>query len=244
MAKPKILVLDIETAPITAYVWKTYNVSFIGPEQIIEPGRTICWAAKWVGKAGLYFMSEWDDGTEEMLYGMHELLEEADAVVTYNGDRFDLPKLNGEFLLAGITPPPPPTSIDVLKTVRKMGFSMNKLAHVGPLMDVGAKLEHEGFSLWAKVLDDDPKAQRKMQTYNEQDVVLLEKVYKKLRPFIRNHPHLGDTETAACGACGSGHLQRRGHRRTKAFSIVRLQCQTCGAWCDGKRTKIKARRNG
>lgn len=236
--KPKILVLDIETKPIKAYTWRLYDVT-IGLDQIIENGGTLCFGAKWLNEKQTYFYSEWDDGHEAMIRAAHALISEADAIVTYNGDKFDLPKLQGEFLLYGLKPPPPTTSIDVLKTVRKMGLTSNKLAFVGPLLAVGRKIKHAGFQLWVDVLDGKERAQVQMRNYCLQDVRLLEKVYNKVRPFIKNHPHLGSEKgSGACGACGSNHVQSRGYRRTKSFRIQRLQCQSCGGWSDGKREKI------
>lgn len=232
----KILSLDIETRPALAYTWKAYDVN-IGYEQIVEPGGIICFAAKWVGKKDVIFYSEWTHSRMEMLKAARALLEEADAVLTFNGESFDLPKLNGEFLLVGLDPAPPVTSIDVYKAVKKLGYIVNKLAFIGPLLDVGAKVKHEGFGLWLRVMAEDAKAQAKMQKYNIQDVVLLEKLYKRILPFIANHPHLGD-EKGACGACGSDHVQHRGWRRTKFFKVRRIHCQSCGAWAEGTRVKI------
>jgi RNase_H superfamily len=238
MNKPKILVLDIETKPAQAFVWRMWKVD-INPEMLISPGGTICVGAKWVGDSAKHFMAEWQEGGHKgMLKQVHELLSEADAVVTYNGDKFDLPKLNGEFILNGFKPIPPLTSIDLIKTVRKFGFDMNRLGFIGPLLGLGDKIKHEGFSLWTKVMGGDEKAQGRMKKYCLQDVVLTEALYKKVRPFIRNHPHLGDTKSLACGSCGSKHTHSRGYRRTKTFRIQRIQCQDCGSWSDGIRSKV------
>jgi len=233
----KLLILDIETRPAVAYVWRTFKEN-IGYEQVLDPGGMICFAAKWAGSSETEFYSEWTHSRGEMLRQAHRLLSEAEAIVTYNGDKFDLPKLQGEFLAEGLPPTPPLTSIDVLKTVRKLGFLMNRLAFIGPLLKVGEKVKHEGFDLWAKVVAGDEKARTKMRKYNIQDVVLLEKLYLKLRPFIRNHPHMG-REKRECGACGSNNVQSRGFRRTKTFRISRIQCQSCGSWSDGKREAVK-----
>lgn len=234
----KILSIDIETRPALVYTWGVYDVN-IGYEQIVEPGGIICFAAKWVGEKAknTVFYSEWTHSRYEMLKAARDLLNEADAVLSFNGIKFDLPKLNGEFVLEGLTPAGPVTHIDVLKTVRKFGLIMNKLAFVGPLLGVGEKIKHEGFSLWVKVMAGDPKAQNKMRKYNIQDVVLLEKLYNRIKPFIVDHPHLGD-EAHECGSCGSDHLQKRGYRRSKYFKTERLQCVSCGAWQTGKREKI------
>ena len=232
----KILILDIETRPTIAYVWRAWDEN-TSPDKVIKHGGLLCWAAKWAGQRDKIFMSEWEHGHEAMVEGIHALLEEADAVVTFNGDKFDLPILQGEFLLAGLKPPAPTTSIDVIKTIKKLGLFMNRLAYVGPLLGLGGKLTHEGFKLWSAVNDGDPKAQDKMKRYNIRDIVLLESLYKKVKPYIKNHPHLGSTKHE-CGACGSNHVQSRGFRRTKYFKIQRIQCQNCGSWSDGTRTKI------
>jgi hypothetical protein len=234
----KVLLLDIETSPTAAYVWRAYGEQNIGTEQIIDSGGIICVGAKWLGEKQTHLFSDWEHGHVEMLLLVHEMMSYADAVITYNGDKFDLPKLQGEFLLNGLGPTPPCTSIDVIKSVRKFGFFMNKLAYIGPLLSQGAKIETGGFSLWTKVLAGDEKAQAQMAKYCKQDVVLLEKLYLRIRPFIRNHPHLGKVGAHECGACGSTHVQSRGTRRTRAFKIQRLQCQACGSWQDGTRKKI------
>lgn len=232
----KILSLDIETKPAVVYTFQAYDVN-ISPDQVIDPGGVLCFAAKWVGKREMFFASEWTHSRVEMLELLRDLLADADAVISYNGNRFDLPKIQGEFALAGLAPPAPVTSIDVLKAVKKLGFMINKLAFIGPLLGLGRKLKHEGFGLWRSVVEGDPKAQERMMRYNKQDVLLLEKLYTRIKPYIADHPHLGD-EKGLCGSCGSDHQQKRGFRRTKFFKTERLQCQSCGAWSTGKRLKV------
>lgn len=233
----RVLILDIETRPAVAYTWQAYDTN-INVEQIIDAGGVICVGAKWLGEKQTYLYSDWEHGHLEMLVAVHEMLSFADAVVTFNGIKFDLPKLQGEFLLNGLGPTPPATSIDCLKAVRKFGLFMNKLAFVGPHLDVGEKMKHEGFTLWTSVLEGDTAAQKRMSKYCVQDVVLTEKLYLKIRPFILNHPHLGKVGAHECGACGSTHVQSRGSRRTRAYKIQRLQCVACGSWQDGVRKKI------
>lgn len=232
----KILALDIETSPTLAYVWKFFREN-ISLDQVKEPGDILCVGAQWVGTNKKFFLSTWGNGRQDMLEGIHELISQADAILTYNGDSFDLKKLNGAFLVAGLKPVPPITSIDLYKTVKKMGFVSGKLAFVGPLLGLGGKTSHEGFMMWRKVLDGDEKARRKMEKYCQQDVTLLCKLYDKMKGHIKSHPHLGE-DKHECGACGSNHVQSRGYRRTKTFKIQRIQCQNCGSWADGKRTKI------
>jgi hypothetical protein len=234
--KSRVLFLDIEWKPAVAYVWRMYDEN-ISPDQLIDEGGLLCFCAHWLGEKKPLFFSEWEHGAAEMAFQAFQLLSEADAVVTYNGDRYDLPKLRGHLLLNGMRDVPPPTSIDLIKTVKKLGFVMNKLAYIGPLLNAGKKFKHEGFQLWRSVLEGDQKAQTRMEKYCVQDVQVLRELYERVKPFIKDHPHLGDAK-GACGSCGSNHLQQRGWRRTKVFKVQRLQCQDCGGWSTGQRVKI------
>lgn len=233
----KILVLDIEWRPTKAYVWGAWKEN-ITPEKIIEHGGLLCVGAKWVGESKCHVFSEWEHGHLGMLERIHEMMSYADAIVGYNSDKFDLRKLDGEFLLHGLPPVPPCTSIDCLKAVKKFGFFMNRLAFIGPFLGVGAKVEHEGMALWTKVIDGDRDAQKRMLRYCAQDVRMTEELYLRIRPYIRNHPHMGKVKAAECPSCGGTHAQSRGTRRTRAYKIQRLHCQDCGHWYDGTRTKI------
>jgi hypothetical protein len=231
----KILVVDIEWSPATAYVWRMWDEN-ISPAQLIDAGGLLCFCAHWVGSKDFIFRSEWEHGKHDMALVLRDLLDEADAVVTYNGNRYDLPKIRGHLMLEGLVPFAPPTSIDLIKTVKGLGFVMNKLAYIAPLLGVGEKMKHEGFSLWRSVLEGDVKAQKRMQKYCIQDVRVTTRLYRQILPYIDNHPHLGDNK-GKCGSCGSDHVQMRGFRRTKFFKVQRLQCQDCGSWSTGKRIK-------
>lgn len=237
----KILVLDIETKPTKAWVWRPFKEN-ISPEQVIEAGGLLCFGAKWHGQAGVEFYSEWEDGQQGMLAAAHRLLSEADIVVGFNHDKFDVPHFMTEFLLAGMDMPPPVSSVDLLKTLKsKMKLFSNRLMFVGPYFGIGKKVEHEGFSLWTKVMDGDVAAQRRMRRYCIRDVALTDRLYKKLKPFITNHPNVGHTGDK-CSTCGSNDTQKRGKRYTRHYAIQRHQCNKCRSWFETTRTKIKSGR--
>ena len=70
-----------------------------------------------------------------------------------------------------------------------------------------------------------------MKKYNKMDLILLEKVYLRLLPFVKTHPNLSSIlEGTICSRCGSNHLQSRGEERTLAGVYKRFQCQSCGGW--------------
>ncbi len=235
--KPRILFLDIETKPAVVVSFGIRD-QHIGHKQILKDGGTICVGMKWAGERSARVYSDWEHGHPEMLQTVHTALCEADAVATYNGASFDLPKLQGEFLLAGMPPAPNVTQIDIYRSVRKLGYISNKLDYIAPLLGVGGKVKHEGLELWLKVMDGCPKAQQRMARYCAGDVQLTERVYNRVRPFITAHPHMGATQPMDCGACGSSRTQARGFYRTKVSIRQRYQCQACGSWSMGPPKRV------
>jgi uncharacterized protein YprB with RNaseH-like and TPR domain len=233
----KILFLDIETKPA---VVATFGIrdQHIGHKQILIDGGVICVGMKWLADKKATVYSDWEHGHKEMLQIVHAALEEAEAVATYNGASFDLPKLQGEFLLHGLPPAPQLTQIDIYRSVRKLGYICNKLDYVAQILGLGSKVKHEGLDLWLKVMDGDEAAQRRMTKYCAGDVMLTEKVYKHVRAFIHTHPHMGATKPLDCGACGSSRTQARGWHRTKASIRQRYQCQACGTWSLGNAKRV------
>jgi len=238
----KIAVVDIETAPALAYVWGLFKQN-IAINQLVAPGRVTMVGIKFVGDKEYHIFDEHMYGPDVMWYHVRKLLTEADAVVTYNGDHFDLPKINGELLRYNMAPLPPMTSIDLIKTVKRMGLQSNKLAFVGDYLKIGSKVATGGFELWKDWNLGKEQAIKKMRVYNKGDLKLTEKLYKKLLPYIKDHPYLGEPvkkgdkyECSNCGTVGRG--QHRGHRRTRSYVIERIQCTHCGAWGSGKRTKV------
>lgn len=238
--KLRILLLDIETAPHQVYVWGLWDQN-VALNQIIEVGRTLCWAAKWYGEDEEPISWDWElSGKKSMIKAVHKMMSQADVIVTYNGLKFDIPTLNNEFIKHGLDPIRPNKHIDLLRTARaQFRLASNKLSYLAEYLKLGKKIAHKGFSLWAGCLAGDRNDWDTMVEYNIGDVDLLEKVYTRLRPWVKNHPDVSvDNTQEHCAACGSESVQKRGERRTKAFSIVRLHCQDCGSWTDGSKRKI------
>ena len=237
--QPRILLLDIETKPALVYSFGIRD-QHLTHKQIAQDGGTICVGLKWLGEKKVTVLSEWEHGYDNMLRGVHKALCEADAVASYNGARFDIPKLTGNFLLAGMPPPPPLTQIDIYKTVRKMGLICNKLDYIAPLLGLGSKVKHEGLEMWIKVMAGDEKARKKMAKYCAQDVRLLEDVYLRILPYISDHPRVANRHGLTCPNCGSDHMTSQGWKITRTTRVQSLKCGACGSWSQGKRERIAA----
>ena len=231
---PKILLLDIETAPHRVFAWGLYGQD-IHLDQIEAPGYTLCWAAKWLHTSrGMMFSSIQLDGKRRMLRRIHKLLDEADVVIHYNGMKFDIPTLNGEFLAESMNPPRPYHQIDLLQTARKaFRLASNKLDYVAGHLGIAGKVKHKGMELWLECMEGHERAWRKMELYNKRDVTILEKVYRRLLPWIEQHPNHGlwnKDKRPACPNCGSFQLMQRGVRRTTTRMYQQWHCKVCGRW--------------
>lgn len=243
----KILTLDIETTPNLAHVWQLWGQQNIGLNQLMESSELLCAAYKWHSEDTTRFVvgPEYANISAEALPyeisadgGIAQLYEavcEADAVITYNGKKFDMPRLNSAFIENGFDVPAPYQQIDLYQTVKRVfGWPSMKLDYVAGKLLGENKVKHEGHSLWVQCMAGDPDAWARMREYNMQDVVITEKLYDKLLPWIPNHPNVllydENPGVLGCTYCGSGRVHRRGERQLSTGLYERYQCQDCKAW--------------
>jgi hypothetical protein len=239
-----ILHLDIETAPNAAYVWGLWKEN-IPLARIINSGYVLSWAAKWNKEGEIFFdsLKPTNGSTQNkspllMLGRVHKLLDQADVVVHYNGQSFDIPTLNKEFVTHGFTPPSTYKQVDLLKVVREQfRFPSNKLDYVLSALKLGQKVRHPGFEMWVKCMAGDVKSWEQMERYNKHDVRVLERLYHRLLPWIKGHPNIGAYEgVAVCPHCGGHRIQHRGYTVTRNLMYRRFQCQSCGTWFRNNKT--------
>lgn len=232
--------LDIENSFLVLGGWGLYNQNY-GLEQILDSGMVLCYAAKWLGSKE-YVFARHDEDADSFLPIIHSLLDEADAVITFNGRRHDIPMLNREFIKAGMPPPSPYTHIDLLETAkRQFKFPSNKLDWLLEELDLGKKMKHDGFPLWKRIMLGDESAWKIMKRYNIRDVRQTELLYRKLLPWIVNHPNLSlytDEERPVCPRCGSRHVNFRGYSYTKTQKYRRFVCRKCKTWSRERTTAL------
>lgn len=237
----KLLFLDVECTPNLATVWGLFKQN-IGINQLHETSRVMCYTAKWHGKESVIFDSEYGKSHKGMITRLHLLMSEADAIVHYNGNTFDIPVINREFLKYGMEPVKPFKNVDLLQVVKKkFRFVSNKLDHVSRELDLGKKVETGGHELWLDCMAKKKKAWDLMEEYNKKDVILLEKLYYKLLPWIDNHPNYAlytESTNIVCTNCGSHQVIKRGMEHLQTHSYQRYQCKECKTWMRGRNTEL------
>ena len=229
----KTLLLDIEVAPAKAYIWDL-KTRYVPINQVEEDGYILCFSAGWLGEDTLQFYSLWDNGEKEMIEFAWEMMDEADAIIHYNGNGYDIPRLNSEFLKYRLGPPSPSHQIDLYQTVsQKFKVLSKSMNHMLKILGLGHKMEHKGMALWTGCMAGLKEDQDTMEAYNIQDVIVMEPFYELLRPWITNAPNL--TLWIAPGTeqrcrCGSTNLRFKGYKRTSVLSYKQFHCMDCGAY--------------
>lgn len=245
--KPRILIYDIETTPLTAYTWGTYQTDVI---KVIADRQILSVAWKWLGDKRVQVWGQDDyadyvpgvvDDTN-IVELIHGLFDTADIVVAHNGDKFDQKICQARMIVRGMAPPAPYKQVDTLKVARRYAaFTSNKLGHLAKTLGVSAKGSPGGIETWEGCIAGNPRMWAKMKKYNKQDIPPLEDIYIKLLPWIQNHPGMNvlSNKPDVCPKCGSNKgMHSRGLTApTKTGRKQRFQCLNCWGWSQGRTTE-------
>lgn len=245
----KRLIFDIEVSPNIGWFWKPEYYMRVSHENIILEGSIICICWKWAGEKTVHSLT-WDKRHNErkMLLAFVRIMNEADELVTHNGNKFDIVWLRTRCLVNGVPMMPDYVSIDTYQQAKhRFNFMSNKLSHIAKVCGLGEKLETGGSKLWKRVLmgetelenrnfwkrlllGNNPSALKQMVRYCQQDVRLLEQVWDKMNPYLKPQSHFGHS-TNSCPECGSSRLMVCKYRVTASGSHrVNLQCLDCGKY--------------
>ena len=240
MSKPKILIFDIETKPMLAYVWGLWENN-VALNQIHTDWSVLSWSAKWLEDPASKIMysdqrnAKNIDDDRKILKEIWKLLDEADIVIAQNGKAFDHKKLNARFVMNGLQPPSTYKIIDTMLIAKKhFAFTSNKLEYMSEKLCTKYKKlkskEFPGFEMWLQCLAGNKKAWKEMERYNKYDVLALEELYYKLIPWDSsiNFSIYSDSEEIIC-SCGSTEFTKNGYSYTNLGKFNRYKCKKCGA---------------
>lgn len=238
--KPRIILFDIEVSrDVVAGYGKKWDFKVV---KMVRPQELMCYAYKELNSSKVHYVSRNQfDSYKEFVQSLHDLLDSADIVIAHNGNGFDIRMANRFFIKEGLGPVSPYRSIDTLQIARsQFKFFSNSLNDLGEYLELGSKK-----NITYADLEDDfmsnptPKIERLMAQYNKQDVVLLEKVYNRFLPYIRNHPNMGDLLqlNMVCPKCGSANLIYEGTHARRTGRVASYSCKDCKGWCNSNTVK-------
>ena len=160
----------------------------------------------------------------------HDVLSEADMVVTFNGKNFDWKLHNTKFLMHGLKPLAAIAHVDLYQVARS-----NYLIRPKSLKNLSRafKFKHAKTELtwdtWRKANKGDATSLRYIRDHCRADVLVTEEAYFMFRNNVRQHPRVNGW--GPCRRCGADALQRRGEAVTILKGTqYRFQCRKCGGW--------------
>lgn len=233
---PRILLYDLETSHNICAVFRLYDSDNGIPHQNILTERYIISGSwKWLDEKRVYATAVKpgaNPSDKEVCQRLYEAIAASDIVVAHNGNEFDWKWLQGRLIFHGFPPLPPITKIDTLHIARSQFlFNSNRLDYLGQYLGLGRKTKTEP-ELWLKVLAGDARAIKQMVSYNKQDVLLLEKIFLKLRPYMSqlNRQMYEEIGEVKCPRCGSEKTRSKGLYKATTRTYQRRQCFACGGW--------------
>lgn len=234
----KRLFMDLETSPCIGYFWRPgYKVN-LSYDNILEENKIICICYKWQHEDKVHSLT-WDSkqNDKKMLQKFIKVANKADELVGHNGDRFDLKWVKTRCLKHNIPAFPKYATLDTLKAARgTFLFNSNRLDYIGQFLGVGQKTETGGFQLWKDVMTGDKKALAKMVEYCENDVVLLQDVWERMKNYVPHKTSIRgqeqDLPKYCCPECGNKNVYLNKTRSTAMGTIQRdMHCKTgCGKY--------------
>jgi len=219
--EPRILYFDIETAGVQALK--------------SDLGFVILFGFKWSDESEVHVLQidekslkRFDDS--KLLQEASKLLTEADLTVTHFGSVFDRRFIQGRLLINNLPPIPPTKMRDTCFIARSTAnFSSNRLKYLAKILNLkNQKLDNDWPMAWFSVMQGDMKALKGLARYCKGDVLALEELYLRLRPFDAAHTRI-IMDRAKCPVC-SGAIEYRGYALVASRRYRRFVCKKCKRW--------------
>lgn len=239
---PKILILDIETAPILARAYGIWQQN-ISTGFIVKDWYMLSFAAKWAGEKKFFYLDVRDNHENDYNVAKYayDLINSADILIGHNLDRFDIKKLNTRFLKHGFKPIGKKQTIDTLKIAKRyFAITSNKLDYIAQFLEIEGKRKSKKYSqqeMWDGCCNGVLECFKENEKYNKQDIVVTEEVYNRLKTWDETLNFQAYHGSLVC-VCGNDKYIKDGLRYSKQGAFQRYQCSECGKNYTGKKNVI------
>lgn len=245
MKGPKILLPDVEVSLKLGYFYDQWKTN-IPAHRIKQDSFLISAAWKWYGQKTVHAVSVLSDKEQfkkdhtndrVVVKALYDAFEEADAVVYYNGVRFDQKEFNVALARHGIGPAKNVIQIDPYQIARQyFRFSGgNSLDNLCKQLKLGVCKDKIADETWIAAAEGNRRAIQEVVRYNKNDIVPMELAWDKLKAFApaklnMNHfvKDSNGLPVDVCPSCGSPEFVRDGMHYTKVTAKQRYLCKGCG----------------
>lgn len=170
----------------------------------------------------------------ELVRKAWKLLDEADEVMAFNGDRFDDKVLIAAFMRFRLGMPSPYVTIDPFKMSKAGKFAQHSLSGLCRALGIPGKAAITHSSLWRDFIAGDKKAKKLMRIYNDVDVKRMYDVFEIIFPYAKQKPKLNLSAyrngAFCCNWCGAGvdKLKFKANRVYGTGTYRQYLCMGCG----------------
>lgn len=193
--EPRILYIDLETAPLLGYAFQMWEADIL---EVVRNTFILCYAYKWEHEREAHVVSlrqfkgykkrPHDDG--ELCKALWKLVDEADIIISQNGISFDAKVMNARFLYHKLPPPRSYIMVDTYRIFKKF-FKMdsNSQDRVGQFLGTARKKKHHGSRTWIGCINGEVSEWKIMEEYNLGDIAGLVENYKRVLEWLLWQPN-------------------------------------------------------
>lgn len=171
-----------------------------------------------------------DDSDYGLLKQFSEVYTRADLAVGHNAIRFDKGVIRSRLIKHKLPDIYPVVVDDTYISALPIAFTSHRLDYISQYLNLGQKTNHP-YKLWVDVMRGSKKALEDTIAYCKQDVILLERVYNALLPYIKTNLNRAvfAENNQLCPGCGQATLVKDSIRMTANLGKRRRwRCKNCG----------------
>jgi uncharacterized protein YprB with RNaseH-like and TPR domain len=228
--KAKVLILDIECTNLSSNFG---YVLCVGYKKLDDPKTHI------ISITDYPEFSKNPTNDYYVIRDAAKVLSEADMWVGHYSSRFDIPYIQSRLLYHNLPLLPNVQHVDTWRIARyKMKLNSNRLASITGFFGFEEKTPLTG-PIWVRAAAGHKPSIKYVEGHCKQDVIVLEQVYKKIRPLCSTHPSVAlmDGEAFGCPNCGNTKVQKRGTYLSRLHRFQRFYCPKCGTWSRGRKSQ-------
>lgn len=254
--KLKYLYWDLETSYMQGYFFDIWNIN-IAMSQVTKQSHLLSasWAMNDEEPVGIRLTPEdVKTGNDlEVVVKLIEAINKADCIVTFNGKKFDVKKLNTRALYWGLPPVAIPRHIDLMQDAKRLfKFPSNSMQNISQYLGEDGKISTGGSRLWQRCAEFEnyevcDAALQEMLTYNLQDINATRDLHKRFMGWSKTTPNIAtitkkvqgkdlkEDTNLLCVHCGSSDVSKimidgvakQGYTSVSSFDLYRCGESTC-----------------
>lgn len=240
-SKAKVLIWDMETSPLQAWIWSP-GKQFVGHKQLVKEHSRygiICITYCWLD-GGPVQSIDWgyeEQNTGKVVEEFDKILKTADWAIGKNSNKFDNKMLNSCRMLADLPGWPDWTRYtDDLEVQMRRHFRLpsQSLDYISNQLGYGGKINMQ-MQDWVDIVeknDNGLKAFKKMIKYGKKDTADTRSLWNKLSSHFEPRLNMAAfmEKPHACTKCGNDKIIKDGTGVNGVTKYQRYKCNKCGGY--------------